>query len=45
MGILGVQTALKLIKGEKVEPVIYTKTEIIDKAKVAAFKAYLKQFE
>jgi len=45
MGILGVQTALKLIKGETVAPVIYTKTEIIDKAKVAEFKAYLKQFE
>lgn len=45
MGILGVQTALKLIKGETVDQVIYTKTEIIDKAKVAEFKAYLKQFE
>ena len=45
MGILGVQTARKLVKGESVDPVIYTKTEVIDKSKVADFKAYLKKFE
>jgi ribose transport system substrate-binding protein len=45
MGILGVQTAQKLVKGESVDPVIYTKTEVIDKSKVADFKAYLKKFE
>ncbi len=44
MGILGVQTALNMIKGEAVELTTYTKTEVIDKENVGVFKEYLKQF-
>jgi ribose transport system substrate-binding protein len=44
MGILGVQAAQKLVAGQAVELVTYTKTEVITKANVAEFKAYLKQF-
>lgn len=44
MGILGVQTSLKLLAGEPVDLTTYTKTEVIDKSNVADFKAYLKQF-
>lgn len=44
MGILGVQAAQKLIAGNTVDLVTYTKTEVITKANVAEFKAYLKQF-
>ncbi len=44
MGILGVQAAQKLVAKEPVDLVTYTKTEVITKANVAGFKAYLKQF-
>jgi ribose transport system substrate-binding protein len=45
MGILGVQMAQKLASGQKGDLMTSTKTEIIDKSNVAAFKQYLKQFE
>ena len=45
MGILGVQAAKKLVEGGTIDLVTYTKTDVIDKSKVADFKAYLKQFE
>jgi ribose transport system substrate-binding protein len=44
MGILGVQAAQKMIAGQSVDLVTYTKTEVITKANVTEFKAYLKQF-
>ena len=45
MGIQGVQAALKMIKGEKVPEVTYTKTQVIDKSNLAEFKKYLAQFK
>ena len=45
MGIQGVQAALKMINGEKVPEVTFTKTEVIDSANVADFKKYLNQFK
>lgn len=45
MGIQGVQAALKMINGESVPEITYTKTEVIDAANVAEFKKYLDQFK
>lgn len=45
MGIQGVQAALKMINGEKVPEVTFTKTEVIDSANVADFNKYLNQFK
>lgn len=45
MGIQGVQAALKMIAGEKIPDVTFTKTQVIDKANVAEFKKYLGQFK
>lgn len=45
MGIQGVQAALKMINGESVPEITYTKTEVIDSANVAEFKDYLSQFK
>jgi len=45
MGIQGVQAALKMINGEKVPEVIFTKTEVIDSTNVVDFNKYLNQFK
>jgi ribose transport system substrate-binding protein len=45
MGIQGVQAALKMISGEKVPEVIFTKTEVIDSNNVVDFNKYLNQFK
>jgi len=45
MGIQGVQAALKMINGESVPEVTFTKTEVIDSKNVAEFKKYLGQFK
>ena len=45
MGIQGIQAALKLIKGETVPEITFTKTEVIDASNVAEFKEYLSQFK
>jgi ribose transport system substrate-binding protein len=45
MGIQGVQAALKMINGESVPEVTFTKTEVIDASNVAEFKKYLDQFK
>ena len=45
MGIQGVQAALKMINGESVPDVTFTKTQVIDNANVAEFKEYLGQFK
>lgn len=45
MGIKGVQAAMTLVGGGSVPEVTFTKTEVIDKAKVAEFKTYLGQFK
>jgi ribose transport system substrate-binding protein len=45
MGIQGVQAALKMIGGESVPEVTYTKTEVIDGDNVGEFKEYLEQFK
>jgi ribose transport system substrate-binding protein len=45
MGIQGVQAALKIINGESVPEVTFTKTEVIDSKNVAEFKKYLGQFK
>jgi ribose transport system substrate-binding protein len=44
MGIEGVNTAIKLIQGKKIDAVIYTKTKLIIKQNVAEFQKYLLQF-
>ena len=44
-GIQGVQAALKMISGEKVPEVIFTKTEVIDSNNVVDFNKYLNQFK
>jgi ribose transport system substrate-binding protein len=45
MGIQGIQAALKLINGESVPEITFTKTEVIDASNVAKFKEYLNQFK
>jgi len=45
MGIQGVQVALKMISGEKVTEVTFTKTEVIDSNNVVDFNKYLNQFK
>jgi ribose transport system substrate-binding protein len=45
MGIQGVQAALKMINGEEVPEVTFTKTEVIDSSNVADFNKYLNQFK
>lgn len=45
MGIQGVQAALKMISGEKVPEVTFTKTEVIDSHNVVDFNKYLNQFK
>lgn len=45
MGIQGVQAALKMISGEKVPEVTFTKTEVIDSNNVVDFNKYLNQFK
>ena len=45
MGIQGVQAALKMINGESVPEITFTKTEVIDSKNVAEFKKYLDQFK
>jgi ribose transport system substrate-binding protein len=45
MGIQGVQTALKMINGESVPDITFTKTEVIDSKNVGEFKKYLGQFK
>ena len=45
MGIQGIQAALKLINGESVPEITFTKTEVINASNVAEFKEYLSQFK
>jgi len=45
MGIQGVQAALKMVNGESVPEVTFTKTQVIDSSNVAEFKKYLDQFK
>ena len=45
MGIQGVQAALKMISGEKVPEVTFTKTEVLDSNNVVDFNKYLNQFK
>jgi ribose transport system substrate-binding protein len=45
MGIQGVQAALKMISGEQVPEIAFTKTEVIDSNNVVDFNKYLNQFK
>ncbi len=45
MGIQGVQAALKMINGEQVPDITFTKTEVIDSNNVVDFNKYLNQFK
>lgn len=45
MGIVGVQTAVKMINGEEVSEFIQTGSQLIFKGNVEWFKAYLAQFK
>ncbi len=45
MGIQGVQLALAAIQGGSIPEITYTKTEVIDAARVAEFKKYLAQYK
>lgn len=44
MGVQGIQLAFTKIHGGSIPEITYTKTEVIDAAKVAAFKTYLAQY-
>lgn len=45
MGIKGVQAAVKMLNGESVPDITYTKTQLITKENVEEFKTYLEQFK